>query len=133
MSSKEFCHLLLQVRTNVSYVRKSLHIKKTYSDIIVLFMERNRLNVTFAHTRLQEKISWFHIKKYIPRVPLIKPLTENLKMKLKLSSHLRKSIFPTKLNNHPTLNGKSHIKTQLHFPNIHDQKPLLIQSIMINF
>ena len=73
-----------------------------------------------------------HIKKYTPRLPLIKPLTGNV-MKLKLSSHLRKSIFPTKLNNRPTLNEKSHIKTRLHFPNIHNRKSLLIQSIIINF
>ena len=63
-------------------------------------MERNRLNVLFARTRLREKICWFHTKKYTPRLPLIKPLTENLKMKLKLSPHLSLK----KLNNHPTLN-----------------------------
>ena len=51
----------------------------------------------------------------------------------KLSSHLRKSIFPTKLNIPPTLSEKSHIKTQLSLLNIHDQKTLLIQSIMNNF
>ena len=46
---------------------------------------------------------------------------------------LRKSIFPTKLNNRPTLNEKSHIKTQLRFPNIQERKTLLIQMIMTNF
>ena len=70
-----------------------------------------------------------HIKKYTPRLPPINPLMENLK----LSSHLRKSIFPTKLNIPPTLSEKSHIKTQLCLPNSHNQKILLIQLIMNNF
>ena len=30
------------------------------------------MNVLFVRTRLREKISWFHIKRYTPRLPLIK-------------------------------------------------------------
>ena len=45
-------------------------------------------------------------------------------MKPKLSPHLSLK----KLNNHPTLNEKSHIKTQLHLPNIHGSKTLLIHA-----
>ena len=43
-------------------------------------------------------------------------------MKLKFNPHLSLK----KLNNHPTLNEKSHIKTQLGLLNIHDRKTLLI-------
>ena len=56
-------------------------------------------------------------------------LMETVKMKLKLSSPLSLK----NRNNHPTLNEKSHMKTQLSLLNIHDQKTLLIQSIMNNF
>ena len=83
----------------------------------------------FARTKLREKINWCHIKKYTPRLPLINSLTENVKMKPKFNPHLSLK----KLNNHPTLSEKSHIKTQLSLLNIHDQKTLLIQMIMNNF
>ena len=72
---------------------------QTYSNINVPLMERKRSSVIFARTRLRERITLLLIKKYTPRLPLIKPLTENVKMKLNLSFHLRKSIFPKKLNN----------------------------------
>ena len=71
-------------------------------------------------------------KRYVgftPRLPLIKPLTENIKMKLKLNPHLSLK----KLNNHPTSSKKSHIKTQLGLLNIHDRKTLFIQWIINNF
>ena len=75
-------------------------------------------------------IEFFPInKRYTPRLLLIKPLMENVKMKLKFNPHLSLN----NLNNHPTLNEKSHMKTQLSLPNIHDQKTLLIQSLMNNF
>ena len=74
-------------------------------------------------------ICWFHIEKCTPKLPLIKPLTENVKMKLKFNPHLSLK----NLNIPPTLSEKSHIKTQLSLLNIHAQKTLLIQSIMNNF
>ena len=70
MSSKG----ILSPLAGVSYARKVLRTVTIYSDVNVLFMERNRLSVLFARTRLREKISWFHIKKYTPRLLMIKPL-----------------------------------------------------------
>ena len=79
---------------SASYAGQDLHIKKTYSGINVPLTEKKRLNVTFAHARLQEMITLLSIEKYTPRVPLIKPLTENVKIKLKLSSYLKKVNLP---------------------------------------
>ena len=119
MSSEGILSSSLAGKNECELCGKALHIEKTHSDIKALFTERKRLNVIFARTRLRERISWCHIK-HTPRVPLIKSLTENVKIKLKLSSHLRRSIFPKKLNNRPTLDARFHIKTQLRLPNIHD-------------
>ena len=68
----------------------------------------NVQKVIFAHTRLPEKVTTL-------------PLTEKAKMKLNLKNQLSESISYYKLNMPPTLNEKSHIKNQLHLPNIHDQ------------
>ena len=102
---------------------------QTYSDINALFTVTNRLNVIFALTRPRERISWCHIKKYTPRVLLIKPLTEYVKHP-RLNYRLRESISRKKLDNRPTLNA---VSDKLHLLNIQDQKTLLIQMIMKNF
>ena len=83
----------------MSYVGKVLLIVIIYCDIDVLFMERNRLNVTFARTRLRGKICWFHIEKYTPKLPLIKSPNVEPKNETKIqpSSEPKESQQPSNL------------------------------------
>ena len=126
----EFFHLLLQARTCELCKKIFTHRKDLLRHHRTIHEEKSfECHLCSYKTARKDKLVLYqkvHTKTSSDQ-------TLNVKMKLRLSSHLRKSISRKTFNNHPTLNARSHIKTQLLLPNIHDQKTLLIQSIMNNF